>query len=74
MEPAYPFAEVFYRGSLVCEARYERDRWLLVAAPEHFLEALPVVVDVREMVTERLFPAQVEQEFGDVYVREVAAA
>lgn len=74
MDPGYPFAEVFYRGSLVCEARYERDRWLLLAAPERFLEALPVVVDVREMVTDRLFPAQVEQEFGAVYVREVAAA
>lgn len=74
MEPVYPWAEVFHRGSLVCEAHYEKDRWLLVAPPAHFLEELPVVVDVREMLTDRVFPAQVEQEFGDVYVREVVAA
>jgi hypothetical protein len=73
-EPFFPWAEIHYRGSLVCEARWEERRWQLIKPPPHFLEQLPIVVEVREMVSERSFPAQIESEFGLYFAREVERA
>jgi hypothetical protein len=71
--PLYDWAEVHYGGSLICEARWEEERWRLLAPPESFLEQLPMVVELKEMIVDRTFPAQIEEEFGLVYAREIPA-
>ena len=71
--PEERWAEIHHRGSLICEARFERDRWLLVKPPAHFLERAPLEVDAKELGSGRAFRAQLESELGLLYVREIEA-